>query len=625
MQRAAHMRQNAAGKRIRSSRDDDRSQEYPRLYTCYTCSLYVLYEKWEGASAARASESCLRDARSIRVSMTEAHRTLENYIIKLALGDCRLFQAMMKIIIIMPESRARLKRTTKQRVALVSRQLASHNIQLPNGMTMQHASKIANFTEDALSHIHIHIYEHHINERRPLLLGQISSSMRIGFYLLYNPCARTSECEHEVAMAQWRSHRIESNLDSTPSIFKVEARRRPDSIYIHAHCTTRMPEKKMPKRVQKTTYFRSVTVTIDQVQTGAEPYLTSRSSERGEKSNDKIYSNINIPFMQRLFSPPTRHANTYGVFMDKELYTSRTRDVTNCAALAHINFTRARASLLLKVIIHAQSLQSSNSQRARCRSIANARCRVCRPRSRHTPTCTKCAVQHPTTQSGVHYDEGDRLCTCDRFNGTINLDAKLEKRDEQQRADSLRAQLPVFYSLVLHNALFYNTSRGMRFEEKFPQDRKKAHSEQGSIINRSQVHGTRTFIACQYRKKFSSSAQVDEFNFIDMRRLGVQGLIFFQLGEPPILYDAIVDCRIPFFQSRLLRGHTLLASPPELDIFFRTRCLVPSCECGSRFCRRWQVPQLLCRLHLVSVVLASGATLKSFYPLIQDKKCKHSP
>ncbi|CAB0040565.1 unnamed protein product [Trichogramma brassicae] len=89
-----------------------------------------------------------------------------------------------------------------------------------------------------------------------------------------------------------------------------------------------------------------------------------------------------------------------------------------------------------------------------------------------------------------------------------------------------------------------------------------------------------------------------------MRRLGVQGLIFFQLGEPPILHDAIVDCRIPFFQSRLLRGHTLLASPPELDIFFRTRCLVPSCECGSRFCRRWQVPNLLCRLHLVSVVLA---------------------
>ncbi|CAB0039576.1 unnamed protein product [Trichogramma brassicae] len=61
--------------------------------------------------------------------------------------------------------------------------------------------------------------------------------------------------------------------------------------------------------------------------------------------------------------------------------------------------------------------------------------------------------------------------------------------------------------------------------------------------------------------------------------------------------------------SRLLRGHTLLASPPELNIFFRTRCLVPSCECGSRFCRRWQVPSLLCRLHLVSVVLASGATL----------------
>ncbi|CAB0037469.1 unnamed protein product [Trichogramma brassicae] len=41
-------------------------------------------------------------------------------------------------------------------------------------------------------------------------------------------------------------------------------------------------------------------------------------------------------------------------------------------------------------------------------------------------------------------------------------------------------------------------------------------------------------------------------------------------------------------QSRLLRGHTLLASPHELDIFFRTRCLVPSCECGSRF-RRYPV------------------------------------
>uniref|UniRef100_A0ABD2X028 Uncharacterized protein n=1 Tax=Trichogramma kaykai TaxID=54128 RepID=A0ABD2X028_9HYME len=96
----------------------------------------------------------------------------------------------------------------------------------------------------------------------------------------------------------------------------------------------------------------------------------------------------------------------------------------------------------------------------------------------------------------------------------------------------------------------------------------------------------------------------------DMRRLGVQGLIFlFYFGEPPILHDAVDDCRVPFFQSRLLRGHTLLASPPELDIFLRTRCLVPSCECGSRFCRRWQVPNLLCRLHLVSVVLASGATL----------------
>ncbi|CAB0032094.1 unnamed protein product [Trichogramma brassicae] len=39
-------------------------------------------------------------------------------------------------------------------------------------------------------------------------------------------------------------------------------------------------------------------------------------------------------------------------------------------------------------------------------------------------------------------------------------------------------------------------------------------------------------------------------------------------------------------KRRLLRGHTLLASPPELSI--RTRCLVPSCECGSRF-RRYPV------------------------------------
>ncbi|CAB0039199.1 unnamed protein product, partial [Trichogramma brassicae] len=64
-------------------------------------------------------------------------------------------------------------------------------------------------------------------------------------------------------------------------------------------------------------------------------------------------------------------------------------------------------------------------------------------------------------------------------------------------------------------------------------------------------------------------------------KIPVSDVLTFQgtstLGEPPILYDAIVDCRIPFFQSRLLRGHTLLASPPELDIFFRTRCLVPSC------------------------------------------------
>ncbi|CAB0028829.1 unnamed protein product [Trichogramma brassicae] len=93
----------------------------------------------------------------------------------------------------------------------------------------------------------------------------------------------------------------------------------------------------------------------------------------------------------------------------------------------------------------------------------------------------------------------------------------------------------------------------------------------------------------------------------DMRRLGVQGLIFFYLVNLRSCATPSLDCRIPFFQNRLLRGHTLLASLPELSI--RTRCLVPSCECGSRFCHRWQVPQLLCRLHLVSVVLASSATL----------------
>uniref|UniRef100_A0ABD2WH52 Uncharacterized protein n=1 Tax=Trichogramma kaykai TaxID=54128 RepID=A0ABD2WH52_9HYME len=81
---------------------------------------------------------------------------------------------------------------------------------------------------------------------------------------------------------------------------------------------------------------------------------------------------------------------------------------------------------------------------------------------------------------------------------------------------------------------------------------------------------------------------------------------------------------VSLFQSCLLRGHTLLASPPELDIFFRTRCLVPSCECGSRFCRRWQVPNLLCRLHLVSVVLASDfimGVLCSIY----CQPCESSP
>ncbi|CAB0030698.1 unnamed protein product, partial [Trichogramma brassicae] len=56
------------------------------------------------------------------------------------------------------------------------------------------------------------------------------------------------------------------------------------------------------------------------------------------------------------------------------------------------------------------------------------------------------------------------------------------------------------------------------------------------------------------------------------------------------LVKLMISCQIK--KSRLLRGHTLLASPPELSI--RTRCLVPSCECGSRFCRR--CCELDCRL-----------------------------
>ncbi|CAB0040555.1 unnamed protein product [Trichogramma brassicae] len=74
------------------------------------------------------------------------------------------------------------------------------------------------------------------------------------------------------------------------------------------------------------------------------------------------------------------------------------------------------------------------------------------------------------------------------------------------------------------------------------------------------------------------------------------------------LFLIIVSNNLPKHDSRLLRGHTLLASPPELDIFFRTRCLVPSCECGSRFCRRWQVPNLLCRLHLSTATIASSGS-----------------
>uniref|UniRef100_A0ABD2VX20 Uncharacterized protein n=1 Tax=Trichogramma kaykai TaxID=54128 RepID=A0ABD2VX20_9HYME len=76
-----------------------------------------------------------------------------------------------------------------------------------------------------------------------------------------------------------------------------------------------------------------------------------------------------------------------------------------------------------------------------------------------------------------------------------------------------------------------------------------------------------------------------------------------------------------------MRGHTLLASPPELDFFFRTRCLVPSCECGSRSrrhhaCWRGLGPRI--RRPLVSVVLASDfimGVLCSIY----CQPCKSSP
>ncbi|CAB0040767.1 unnamed protein product, partial [Trichogramma brassicae] len=95
-----------------------------------------------------------------------------------------------------------------------------------------------------------------------------------------------------------------------------------------------------------------------------------------------------------------------------------------------------------------------------------------------------------------------------------------------------------------------------------------------------------------------------------MRRLGVQGLIFFQLGEPPILHDAIVDCRIPFFQSRLLRGHALLASSPELDIFFRTRCLVPSYSVAKKYW--WRHGGLVTKPRVKQVDLGSRKEFQIF-------------
>ncbi|CAB0038631.1 unnamed protein product [Trichogramma brassicae] len=87
---------------------------------------------------------------------------------------------------------------------------------------------------------------------------------------------------------------------------------------------------------------------------------------------------------------------------------------------------------------------------------------------------------------------------------------------------------------------------------------------------------------------------------LKLQRLANAGLL-----EQSLCYSEVRS------ESRLLRGHTLLATPPELDIFFRTRCLVPSCECGSRFCRRWQVPSLLCRLHL-EAFLESRDVLTAF-------------
>ncbi|CAB0028210.1 unnamed protein product [Trichogramma brassicae] len=71
------------------------------------------------------------------------------------------------------------------------------------------------------------------------------------------------------------------------------------------------------------------------------------------------------------------------------------------------------------------------------------------------------------------------------------------------------------------------------------------------------------------------------------QRTGLQGLV-----NLLILYDAIVDCPYPLFQRAVCCvvthcWHLLLI----WDIFLELAVLVPSCECGSRFCRRWQVPQ----------------------------------
>ncbi|CAB0036053.1 unnamed protein product [Trichogramma brassicae] len=210
---------------------------------------------------------------------------------------------------------------------------------------------------------------------------------------------------------------------------------------------------------------------------------------------------------------------------------------------------------------------------------------------------------------------GVQCSTGDVGGGRLESCLLIRRSSRPRRVTSIRA-------VLLGNALILSTLTGtpgiakkisvsrIRSNAYLEQKSKEKNTREESKSSYTRIYMHLRWIITNmrtvYRKK---KICADIRRYRDMRRLGVQGLIFFQLGEPPILYDAIVDCRIPFFRAVCCVvthcWHLLLSWTSS----FRTRCLVPSCECGSRFCRRWQVPQLLCRLHLVSVVLASGATL----------------